>query len=97
MDDTRNDTREDLEAIKEDIAALKRDLAIALENLRGQATDTVSGIANQLSDEAGALYREVADRSSKATEALGQKVEEQPLTSVMVAFALGYVFSRITR
>jgi dihydrodipicolinate synthase/N-acetylneuraminate lyase len=87
----------ELERIKDDIAALRRDLAAAVESIRGGAVGSVSGIAQQLTDEASALYREVADRGNKATAALGQKVEEQPLTSVLVSFALGYIVSRLTR
>jgi ElaB/YqjD/DUF883 family membrane-anchored ribosome-binding protein len=97
MTDTIQDTRSDLEAIKEDIAALKRDVAAAMETMRENAAGTAAGIAQQISDEASALYREVSDRGAKATQALGAKVEEQPLTSVLMAFAIGYVVSRITR
>ena len=97
MADSMQDTRNDLEAIREDLAALKRDLAAAVETMRGQASGSVAGLAQEISDQASALYREVTDRGSKATQALGSKVEEQPLTSVLLAFAVGYIVSRITR
>jgi hypothetical protein len=97
MAEAKHTTRDDIEAIREDIAALKQDLAAAVETMRNNSVSSVSGLAQQISDEASALYREVTDRSTKATQALGTKVEEQPLTSVMMAFALGYVISRITR
>lgn len=89
-------TQKDIDALKADIDALKRDLATAVADLR-DAKGAVSGIAQQLGDEASALYREVADRGAKATEALGAKVEEQPITSVLLAFCVGYIVSRITR
>jgi hypothetical protein len=89
-------TQKDIDAIKEDLAALKRDLTAAVADIR-EARGAASGIAQQLSDEASALYREVADRGTKATEALGAKVEEQPITSVLLAFCVGYIVSRITR
>ena len=97
MAETKHTTRDDIDAIREDIAALKADLAAAVETMRANSASTVSGLAQQISDEASALYREVADRGTKATEALENKVEEQPLTSVLLAFGLGFIISRITR
>ena len=97
MAETKHTTRDDIEALREDIAALKADLAAAVETMRSNSASTVSGLAQQISDEASALYREVTDRGTKATQALESKVEEQPLTSVLLAFAVGYIVSRITR
>ena len=97
MAEAKHTTRDDIDALREDIAALKADLATAVETMRNNSASTVSGLAQQISDEASALDREVADRGTKATHAIENKVEEQPLTSVMLAFGLGYIISRLTR
>jgi ElaB/YqjD/DUF883 family membrane-anchored ribosome-binding protein len=103
MDQARDALRNnpDIEAIKQDLASLKRDLAALLDHSRDAATigtvNAAQNLAQQLSDQASDIYRQVADRSNRTAEALGQKVEEQPITSLLLAFSLGFIASRITR
>lgn len=78
----------DLDRIANDIQALKRDLARLLEHAKSGAADTVSS-------EASRLYDTIASEGQRRAEALAQSVEEKPLASVLIAFAVGFVTGRL--
>jgi ElaB/YqjD/DUF883 family membrane-anchored ribosome-binding protein len=83
-----SDADSDLTRIANDIQALKADLARLLEHVKSGATDTVSG-------EASKLYETLATEGQRQAAALAQSVEEKPLASVLIAFAIGFVGGRI--
>jgi ElaB/YqjD/DUF883 family membrane-anchored ribosome-binding protein len=89
----------DLEAIMDDIATLKRDFGQLAEHLRTGAVDGATGAARdataRISDETRRLYGNVAAQGQHSVKALGRRVEEQPVTSLLIAFALGMIGSRI--
>ncbi|HEY3916591.1 MAG TPA: PE domain-containing protein [Stellaceae bacterium] len=78
----------DLEKIVDDIQALKKDLARLMEHVKSGASDTVS-------EEASRLYGTIASEGQRQAAALAQAVEEKPLASLLIAFAVGFVSSRI--
>lgn len=80
--------KNDLEKIANDIQALKRDLAQLMEHLRAGTTDTVS-------TEATRLYGTIASEGQRQAAALAQSVEQRPVASVLIAFAVGFVSGRI--
>ena len=86
----------DINALSADVERLKKDLAKALEHLKSGAVNSASDIAETVSDEAAALYEALHKRSDRAAKVLGKHVEEQPITSLLVAFAVGFLFSRLT-
>jgi hypothetical protein len=73
----------DLQAITSDIAALKRDLASLLRNVKGD----VAG-------EASRVYERMAAQGERSVKALGRQVDEQPVMSLLIAFAVGFIGSR---
>ncbi|HEX3973439.1 MAG TPA: hypothetical protein VHX19_19055 [Stellaceae bacterium] len=83
-----SDADSDLTRIANDIQALKADLARLLEHVKSGATDTVSS-------EASKLYETLATEGQRQAAALAQSVEEKPLASVLIAFAIGFVGGRI--
>ncbi|HWE71784.1 MAG TPA: hypothetical protein VG328_01380 [Stellaceae bacterium] len=83
-----SDADSDLNRIASDIQALKADLARLLEHVKTGATETVSG-------EASRLYDTIATEGQRQAAALAQSVEEKPLASVLIAFAIGFVGGRI--
>jgi len=91
----------DLDAIAKDVAALKRDLAALRAHIRSGATDGLAGAARQtttqLAEEAKELYAKLAAEGERTAEMLGRHVEEQPLTSLLLAFAAGLVAGRLMR
>lgn len=78
----------DLEKIAGDIQALKKDLARLMEHIKTGASDTVS-------EEASRLYGSIASEGQRQAAALAQSVEEKPLTSVAIAFAIGFIAARV--
>ena len=78
----------DLNRIASDIQALKADLARLIEHVKTGATDTVSS-------EATRLYDTLTSEGQRQAAALAQSVEEKPLASVLIAFAIGFVGGRI--
>ena len=85
----------DLEAITDDISALKRDLAALVEHVKSGAVASATGAATQLSDEAHDLYGRLAAEGANSAKMISRQVEEQPLVSLLVAFAIGFVGSRL--
>jgi len=87
MADT-NGAENDLNRISRDIQALKEDLARLVDHLKTGATETVSG-------EASRLYETLTSEGQRQAAALAHSVEEKPLASVLIAFAIGFVGGRI--
>jgi ElaB/YqjD/DUF883 family membrane-anchored ribosome-binding protein len=92
--------KSDIDVIAADVEKLKKDLAKAMEHLK---TATVNGAVNgatnlseYVTDEAAALYKTMAKKSERATKALNKHVEEQPMTSLLIAFTAGFFLSRLT-
>ena len=83
-----NGAESDLSQIVQDIQALKADLARLMEHVKTGATETVS-------DEASRLYGTIASEGQRYASELAQSVEEKPLASVLIAFAIGFVGGRI--
>jgi ElaB/YqjD/DUF883 family membrane-anchored ribosome-binding protein len=78
----------DLDQVMKDVQALKKDLASLLERVRAGATETVS-------EEARRLYNTFASESERQAAALAQTVEEKPITSLLIAFAIGFISGRV--
>lgn len=89
----------DLNAIAEDVAALKRDLAALMTHIRSGAVDGLAGAARQttgqLTEEAKELYARLAAEGERTAQTISRHVDEQPLTSVLIAFAAGFVTARL--
>jgi len=92
-------SKKDIDAVIADVASLKRDLAKALDRFRNASLDDavehVQDLAEQVGDNVTELYKDAAKRSQRGAKALSRTVEDQPLTSVMVAFAAGLIIGRI--
>lgn len=84
----------DLTAISEDMAALKHDFANLLEHLKRSGIDTAQDAMSSLSDETQRLYQGLATESERSIKALSRRVEEHPLTSLVIAFGLGLISGR---
>jgi ElaB/YqjD/DUF883 family membrane-anchored ribosome-binding protein len=89
----------DIDAIAEDIAALKRDFAALAAHVKESTIDRPAGAAReataQLGEEAAALYSRLAAEGARTAESLGRRVEQQPFTSLLIAFAAGFLGGRL--
>jgi ElaB/YqjD/DUF883 family membrane-anchored ribosome-binding protein len=84
------------EALMDDIAALRRDFATLTAHLKaGAVNEAARSAAGHLSDEADRLYEDLAGQGERLAKALSRQVHEQPLASVLAAFGLGFIISRL--
>jgi hypothetical protein len=88
----------DLDAIVSDLASLRRDFATLMDHLKIGAINGANGAARdaagRLGDEAERLYGNLTAQGERAVKAVGRQVEEQPVMSLLLAFALGFAGSR---
>jgi ElaB/YqjD/DUF883 family membrane-anchored ribosome-binding protein len=89
----------DLDTIVADVATLKRDIAKILEHVKtatvDSAVDTAQGLAEELSDTAAGIYKDLSKRGQRTVKVVSRKVEDQPVMSLLVAFSVGLVVSRL--
>jgi hypothetical protein len=78
----------DLAQLKADIADLKSALGKLVEDVKKGATKGVGR-------EAERLYSRLADSSERSASALAREVEERPLTSLLIAFGIGFIGGRL--
>jgi ElaB/YqjD/DUF883 family membrane-anchored ribosome-binding protein len=91
----KTQTAADLDTLAEDMATLKRDFSALLENLKSSANGAARGAAARVGDKANDLYDEMHERSRQSAEAVRHEVEERPLTSLAIAFAVGFIGGRL--
>lgn len=94
MEDTLQINPE-LSTIQDDIAALKQDVTSLLDHLKIGATTTAQAAATRIDNGAQKLYKAIATEGDRRAKALGQQVEEQPLTALLIALGIGYVAGRL--
>jgi len=85
----------DLDAIVSDLASLRRDLAALTDHLKIGAVSGAKSAARDVAGEAERLYDNLAAQGERSMKALGRQVEEQPVMSLLLAFALGFAGSRL--
>lgn len=93
--DAKTKPTADLENLAEDMAALKRDFAALMSHVKNGASQAARGAASRVGDKASDLYDELGDRGRKSAEAVRHEVEERPLTSLAIAFAVGFIGGRL--
>ncbi|MGH7117706.1 MAG: hypothetical protein ACREFP_01695 [Acetobacteraceae bacterium] len=85
----------DFEAIREDIDALRKDLACLMEHVKSGAYRNLTGRVEEISGEARRLYDQARTGGERRADALVREVEERPLTSLLVAFTLGFISGKL--
>jgi ElaB/YqjD/DUF883 family membrane-anchored ribosome-binding protein len=86
----------DIDILRNDLSALRADLAALVEHIKdGKATGAARQAGNHLGEEARQLYERLAAEGARSMKSLGSTLEEQPVTSLLVAFAVGFVGGRL--
>lgn len=94
--------KDDLEALRADLKALRADVTGLMGSLKGAASSTVKEVAAGLSDTGEQLGGQIKEtlstlknKGGDLTHNLEERVQERPLMSVLIAFGLGLVLSRM--
>jgi ElaB/YqjD/DUF883 family membrane-anchored ribosome-binding protein len=93
------DTAVDFDAIVRDLAALRQDFTDLMSKMKSGALKDANGAAEnilaQLGDRASHLYDSVTAQGERSVKAVGRQVEERPVVSLLVAFGVGFIASRL--
>ena len=99
MSDFQSETGPEAKRVSDDLAALKQDMASLIKQMKEFAVREANRLgqdtAGKISGRASDLYGTVSDTSKKSADAITSHVEEQPLSSLLIAFAAGFIFSKI--
>jgi ElaB/YqjD/DUF883 family membrane-anchored ribosome-binding protein len=100
--DIESSVTPDFAALQADLTALKKDVASLLDHLQKEtvngargAVKGARGAADRLEKQAEQLYRTVYAKGEHQAEVLSQKIEDQPLTAVLIAAGIGYLGGRL--
>jgi ElaB/YqjD/DUF883 family membrane-anchored ribosome-binding protein len=95
-------TDTDINALRDDLAALKGDMANLIAHLSDRAANGAQSAANSAQSALGMVdertrdvLRSASAEGDKAIRAVGQKVEEQPVTALLIALGIGYIGGRL--
>lgn len=97
-DNLNSETSSELQVIMGEITSLKRDLATLVRGLKSEVSEDASlvrGAAKHLGKDARHAYENLAVEGERSVKAIGRKVEEQPAMSLLIAFAVGFLGSRL--
>lgn len=93
------DTGVDFDAIIRDVAALRQDFADLMSQMKSGAfkgaNEVAENILGQLGDKANHLYDSVTAQGQRSVKAISRQVEERPIVSLLIAFGVGFVASRL--
>lgn len=93
------DTTVDFDAIIRDVAALRQDFADLMSQMKSGALKGANGAAEnilgQLGDRASRLYDSATVQGERSVKAVSRQVEERPMVSLLVAFGVGFIVSRL--
>ena len=88
----------DMQAILADLASLKHDLTKLAAHVKigaVHATDGARGAATQLGEDAVHVYDNLRAQGLRSATAIGRQVGEQPVMSLLLACAIGFIGSRL--
>jgi ElaB/YqjD/DUF883 family membrane-anchored ribosome-binding protein len=89
----------DFDAIIRDVAALRQDFADLMSQMKSGAlkgaNDAADSILGRLGDNANHLYDNVSAQGQRSVKAISRQVEERPIASLLIAFGVGFVASRL--
>lgn len=99
MSDFESDAAAQAERVAHDVASLKQDMAALIKQMKELAMKEASRLgqdaADTITERASDIYETVSEKGRKSADALTAHVEEKPIASLLIAFAAGFIFSKI--
>lgn len=92
---TERDLKSDLEAIRTDIEVLRKDLAVVLDRIKGTASSRAEAEVQALQRRISKIADDVQASGREGLRSVEQQIEERPLVSLAMAFAVGLVLGRL--
>jgi ElaB/YqjD/DUF883 family membrane-anchored ribosome-binding protein len=85
----------DVDAIRADIDVLRKDLATVLDRIKGTATSRADSEIQALQKRISRIADDVQSSGRDGLRAVEEHIEERPLVSLAMAFAVGLVLGRL--
>lgn len=85
----------DFKAMMADLAALRADVAQLAVHAKSSTVNAAESAAAQASAEATRLMGSVTEASKASSKAVERQIELHPVISLMLAFGLGFIGSRL--
>jgi len=92
---TERDLKSDIDSIKSDLDTLRKDLATVLERIKGTATSRAETEIQALQKRINKIADDVQVSGRESLRAVEERIEERPLVSLAMAFAVGLVLGRL--
>jgi ElaB/YqjD/DUF883 family membrane-anchored ribosome-binding protein len=89
--------KKDVSALKSDVSALTRDIGKLTRELFGEGKDQANGALEAAKERASELTGTARDNAQGGKDALVNRVQQKPLTSIAVAAGVGFALSMLTR
>jgi ElaB/YqjD/DUF883 family membrane-anchored ribosome-binding protein len=89
------DLNKDVDAIKADLDALRKDLSSVLETIKGTAKSRAESEIEALQRRINQIASDVQTSGRDSLRAVEGQIEEKPLVSVAIAFAVGLILGRM--
>ena len=86
---------QEYQAVLADLAALRADIAALAAHMTNGSMRAATTAANDMTAEAARLYDGAAAAGKSSAKAVEAQIEAHPLMSLILAFSLGFVGSRL--
>ncbi len=91
-------TQQDYETLAQDFAHLRKDFSQVVDSLKDKSGGVSGEIESRLSDvsaQIADLYKDISGRGQRSIALVGETIEQRPLTAILIAFALGFIGSKL--
>jgi ElaB/YqjD/DUF883 family membrane-anchored ribosome-binding protein len=87
--------KSDVDAIKSDLDNLRKDLAAVLDRIKGTAASRAESEIQALQKRISRIADDLQTGGRESLRAVEERIEERPLVSLAIAFAVGLVLGRL--
>jgi ElaB/YqjD/DUF883 family membrane-anchored ribosome-binding protein len=92
---TSHDVEGEFGAVKDDLAKLRADIANLSAALKELTSETVHEQIGSLKGRIDNITHDAKDRGRQALDDLADRIEERPVSSVLIAFGVGILLGRL--